>query len=80
MGPWFSKKEWITIFIMGPLLVYFLAMIDIPFKYWFPLTAIFGDWILEYSIYDIITMSGYTLLVGAVIGAMIVVGWKIWKL
>jgi len=77
---WFSGKEWLVIMVIGPLIIFLLAMVDIPFKYWFPLIGIFGEWILDYSFFDLVSMSGMTLLSGAMLGAMIVVGYKIWKL
>jgi len=75
----FTGKEWFVILVLGPLIIFLLAMIDVPFRYWMFGTILFPEWLLNSSILDLISMSGMTMLVGAILGAMILIGYKLWK-
>lgn len=70
----FAKKEWLIILILGPVLIFVLAMIDVPLYYWVPAASIIlPEWIHYYSVVDIIDMGKLTILVGIILGLCIVI-------
>lgn len=73
-----STKEILFILIGGPLLLFLLAMIDVPLVYWLP-EVVIPEPLQYFSIIDIIAQSGTSILIGVVFGVLLVVLYKFWR-
>ena len=74
-----NKVQLAIIFIVGPLIIFLLAMLDVPVKYWMFGTFLFPEWMLDYSLIELFLQGQLTFLVGIVLGVSIVLVYKIWK-
>ena len=74
-----TKKEIWFILIISPVLLFAIAMIDVPLGYWFPFTSLLNEWMLQYSFVDLFLMGQSTWLVGIMIGFLIILLYRMWK-
>lgn len=69
----FTGKEWLFLLIAGPVIVFLLAMIDIPLVYWLPAIDFLPEWMHYYSVLDLVKMSWVTILVGIMLSFFLIV-------
>lgn len=62
-----TPKEWLFILAISPLLLFFIAMIDVPFTYWFS-----PDWFQFYTPFELLLMAMPTVLIGWFGGSLLV--------
>lgn len=62
-----TMKEWLFILFGGPILIFSIAMIDVPFHYWFNFS-----WFEYFTLHELLLMSMPTFLIGWLFGFCLV--------